>query len=58
MQSLPRSGERSLDQATSRVYHSSLFFRLGFEAQQYTSVRDDEEDYSLIGWTTGIGIRR
>lgn len=35
-----------------------LFVRTGVEAQYYTSVRDDEEDYGLLGWTLRGGIRQ
>ena len=34
-----------------------IFFRSGVEAQYYSSVRDDEEDYGLIGCTFALGLR-
>ena len=34
-----------------------FFFRTGVEAQYYSSVRDDEEDYGLVGCTFALGIR-
>ena len=34
------------------------FLRSGVESQQYSSVRDDEEDYGLVGLTFRVGLRR
>ncbi|PQO46092.1 hypothetical protein [Blastopirellula marina] len=33
------------------------YARTGVESLYYTSVRDDEEDYGLVGWTFEIGTR-
>ncbi len=33
------------------------YLRTGVESQYYTSVRDDEEDYGLVGWTFKLGTR-
>ena len=35
------------------VKRGDLAIRLGAEAQYYSSVRDSEEDYGLVGWTLG-----
>jgi hypothetical protein len=40
------------------VRNAALFFRTGFEAQYLASVRDDEEDYGLVGYTFGLGMSR
>jgi hypothetical protein len=37
---------------------SELFFRTGVEVQHYSSVRDDEEDYGLVGLSLRCGFRR
>jgi hypothetical protein len=37
---------------------SSVFFRTGLESQYYQSIRDDEEDYGLIGLSLVAGLRR
>lgn len=43
---------------SKRMRNTTGFFRLGFEAQQYECVRDDEEDYGLYGYTLAVGVRR
>lgn len=43
----------------SRSFRTSeLFFRSGVEVQHYSSVRDDEEDYGLVGLALRFGLRR
>jgi hypothetical protein len=35
----------------------TLAVHAGLEAQNYASIRDDEEDYGLVGWTLGASFR-
>ena len=45
-------------EASTHIHSSEVFFRAGVETQHYSSVRDDEEDYGLLGFAFRLGIQR